>query len=353
MGFSGGGGGGGGAAGTGGKVGKFTGVGASTSIGDSAITDDGTTIAATEPVGVTLSSIGTTKTRGVTVANETASGSQVSPQVGGSSKHSGGTQHNWAIQNEPQSASRQIVRLLYGTGTTPPASTAWTLDTVDPNFGLTLGTAAFVTSNITGFRLAINGGGLKETGGGRAVFQSAAAGEPWEGLSSTSTGNTGARFQLTCDAGTPTAGRFFRIGYGSGTFTTEAFGISSATATRGHLFVNGVDLGWTVRNVAFADSPVTVAWGDRLNVDTSGGVVVCNLPTIPAVTSPRQIDCVITHVAGNAAVSAITVNAFSAADGTNKINGANSFSINVTGASIEICHDGDSTNSRVIGGRLL
>lgn len=78
MGFSGGGGGGGGAAGTGGKVGKFTGSGASTSIGDSAITDDGSAVTIAEPttiVGATTvrkAGIATTKTTGLLVQNNTA-----------------------------------------------------------------------------------------------------------------------------------------------------------------------------------------------------------------------------------------------------------------------------------------
>jgi hypothetical protein len=110
-------------------LGVFTGVGVSTTIGDSGITDDGTTVNTTRNVTVTKSGIGTTKTAGLYSINATASGSQVSAQIGGSAKHSGGTQHNFGWQCEPQSAGRAIWRLCYGTGdpvSSPPASTGYT-----------------------------------------------------------------------------------------------------------------------------------------------------------------------------------------------------------------------------------
>lgn len=225
-------------------------------------------------------------------------------------------------------------------------------NSADNNYGTALQVATYIAT-VSGFRLTANGGGMSETGGGVVRFRNLAAASAWEGWSSPSTGHTGSRFDLISDQGTPTAGSLLRVGHGSGAFATELFAVSCATATMGHVRINGVDLGWNVRNVVVAASPVTAAWGDRINVDTSGGAIVVNLPAVPAVTSPRQFDCIITHVGGNAIAAAITVNAFNAGDATNKINGANSFSINVTGASIQICHDGDSTNSRIVGGRLL
>jgi hypothetical protein len=117
----------------------------------------------------------------------------------------------------------------------------------------------------------------------------------------------------------------------------------------GHLYVNGVSLGWTVRNVSSVNSPVTAAWGDRINVDTTTGAVTINLPAVPSVASPRQLDMIITHVGGNGGANPITVSA----NGANLINGSGSFSLNVTSGSILICHDGDGQNSRVVGARLI
>lgn len=175
-------------------------------------------------VTVTKNLLATTKTFGLLVGNDTVSGTQVSPQLGLYASHSGGTRHNYALQVEPQSASRVIARAYYGTGTSPPASTSWYFDSSDASFGASLQCNAFVSTGGTGFRMLINGGGLKENGGtGRLFLQNAAAGEMLEVLSSTSTGNTGARVQITCDAGTPTAGYLFRVGYGSGSFSTSKF----------------------------------------------------------------------------------------------------------------------------------
>lgn len=89
MGFSGGGGGGGGAAGTGGKVGKFTGSGASTSIGDSAITDDGTTVSIAEPTTVQRDALAATNVVGLKVANTTASTGGVPVQKPAAYRHEG------------------------------------------------------------------------------------------------------------------------------------------------------------------------------------------------------------------------------------------------------------------------
>ena len=334
--------------GTGGTIGVFTGAGASTTVGDSGITDDGTTVDTTRAVTVTKSGIATTKTAGIYSINATASGSQVSAQIGGSAKHSGGTQHNYGGQCEPQSASRMIWRECYGTGdpaATPPANTARLFDTNDPNFGASTQCSTFVAlSGGNGFRLASNGGGIKENGSARCIVQNATAGEPLEMLSSTSTGNTGARFQITCDAGTPTAGTFVRIGYGSGSFSTEVFSISAATATMGRLYVNGIPIGWNIVTTAVN---AACAIGDRVLVQ--GGGITITLPAVPSVVSTRDADIIVVEVNGGVLGSPITINA-AAGD---LINGAASVTIGVPFGSLTLCHDGDGTNWRIVGSHLL
>jgi len=315
-------------------------------LADAGITDDGTTIAipssAARVFAINRDSIGTTKTIGVDIGNDTASGSQVSPQVNEHAYHSGGTRHNFARQVEPQSASRAIWRECYGTGTTAPPNTLSYGDTSDPSFGVARCAPTFVaTSGGNGHRLASNGGGVKEDGSTNAIFQNAAAGSKWQATSSTSTGNTGARFEFLCDAGTPTAGRAMRLGYGSGSFATELLGVSCATATMGHLFVNGVDLGWNVRTVAFADSPVTAAIGDRFLVDTTGGIVTINLPAVPSVTSARQLDVIVIDAKLNFGANRCVL----APNGTNKIDTVNaSIALTTNGVGATLVHDGDGTN---------
>lgn len=159
------------ASGTTGKVGKFTG---STTVGDSTITDDGTTVALTLPTTITISSIGTTKTRGLTSVNPTVSGSQVSPQIGASASHSGGTQHNFGWQLEPQSSSNALSVWYYGTGTGAPSSTAFYHASSDNNFGSAVFADAWVirSTSSVGFRFdkANNRGGLKHDSGDDWIF---------------------------------------------------------------------------------------------------------------------------------------------------------------------------------------
>jgi hypothetical protein len=195
-----------------------------------------------------------------------------------------------------------------------------------------------------GFRLANNGGGLKENGSARCIVQNATAGEPLEMLSSTSTGNTGARFQMTCDAGTPTAGWAFRVGHGAGSFSTSLFGVSCATATMGRVYVNGVPIGWNLVTLATNGA---VAIGDRVLVE--GGGIAVTLPAVPSVVSTRDHDMIITESLGLALGSPITINA-AAGD---LINGAASVTIGVPFGSLTLCHDGDGTNWRIVGSHLL
>ena len=336
------------ASGTGGTVGKFTGAGASTTVGDSTITDASGVVNTTSLVTITKSGIGTTKTAGFYSINATASGSQVSAQIGGSAKHSGGTQHNFGGQCEPQSASRAIWRQCYGTGdpaVTPPANTGTTLDTSDPNFGVALSCSTFVASSGgNGHRLASNGGGVKEDGSSNAIFQNAAAGSKWQATSSTSTGNTGPRFEFLCDAGTPTAGRAWRIGYGSGSFATELIGQSCATATMGRVYIMGIPIGW---NLVTLSADATVAIGDRVLVH--GGGKTITLPAVPSTVSTRDHDIIITEIDGGVLVTPITI----AAASGDLINGSASTTIGVGFGSLTLCHDGDGTNWRIVSSHLL
>jgi hypothetical protein len=83
---------------------------------------------------VTKNALGTTNTRAITATNTTVSGSQVSPLIGGTVFHSGGTQQNWGIQRETQSSSsRSLVRYLHGTGSGAPTSTQFYFDSEDNN----------------------------------------------------------------------------------------------------------------------------------------------------------------------------------------------------------------------------
>lgn len=125
-----------------------------------------TTITGT--VYVMLSGIGTTKTRAFTIGNDTVSGSQVSGQLGFYAFHSGGTRLNAGIQLEPQSASRALMVLYYGTGTGVPANTGTYFDNLDPDFGSGVVADCIICrgTSTTGFRFGNtnNKGGMDLNG---------------------------------------------------------------------------------------------------------------------------------------------------------------------------------------------
>lgn len=109
-------------------------------------------LAVSDATTITKSGIGNTPTRGLTVVNDTNSGTQWGAQIGWSAIN-GGTQINAALQFEPQSTSRSILRLVSGTGTGAPSSSGPYWDTSDSNFGNGWFANAFVcTGIITGFR---------------------------------------------------------------------------------------------------------------------------------------------------------------------------------------------------------
>lgn len=288
--------------------------------------------------------ISTTKTVGIGVSNTTVSGTQVSPQIGGSAVHSGGTVHSWGVQYEPQSAARAIWRFCYGTGAYPanvPASTGFYCDTSDSSYGLCVTCNAFVSTGGTGFRCSAGGGGVKENGGtGQINFYGASTSIGTLLESALAVGDSDPCWDFYASAGTRTAGNFAQIRDGGGT----VFAVSSATATRGRVSINGIPIGWTI---VTTNINATVAIGDRVHVQ--GGGITITLPAVPSVVSTRDHDIIIMEVSGTALGSPITINA-AAGD---LINGASSATINVPNGAMTLCHDGDGTNWRIVSSHLL
>ena len=133
-------------------------------LGDSGITDDGTTVGTTRVITINKDAIGTTKTVGEWLYNATNSSTQVSPMLAWSA-YNGGTRVNLALQWEPQSTSRGLLKFYYGTGTTAPASGGNTYyDVQDSNLGEGFVSPGFyISSSIAvGFRFmdSSNRGGM-------------------------------------------------------------------------------------------------------------------------------------------------------------------------------------------------
>jgi hypothetical protein len=124
--------------------------------------------------------IGTTKTIGGWVKNATNSGTQVTPQFPIWSAFNGGTQVNLALQWEPQSTSRGLLKFYYGTGTTAPASGGNTYyDVQDSNFGEGIVSPGFYISSAIagGFRFmnSSNRGGMDLDGSSNLRLKSYSA----------------------------------------------------------------------------------------------------------------------------------------------------------------------------------
>ncbi len=317
----------------------------------------GATTVIAGPTTVQLDAIGTAETTAARISNETAAASGLQQRPGywerrGYGWKTGGGGASVMVevgdQLRPTQGNANPTAQWYMGYRIPGGSGAWStfgfFNNSDNSYGVVLQMQTFVATG-SGYRLLLNGGGVKENGGGRALFQSAAAGEPWEALSSTSTGNTGARYQFTCDAGTPTAGTFFRVGYGSGSFSTEVFSISSATATRGRVSINGIPIGWVLRSGV----SITAAIGDRINGSTTTGAVAITLPAVPSTVSTRDADIIVKDADGNALINNITITP----DAGDTIDGAASLVIAINKASVTLCHDGDGTNWRVVSSYLL
>jgi len=153
-------------------------------------------------------------------------------------------------------------------------------------------------------------------------------------------GDTDACWDFSASAGTRTAGAFVKIRDGGGT----VFEVSSATATRGRLKVNGIPIGW---NIVTTGINATVAIGDRVHVQ--GGAITITLPAVPSVVSTRDVDIMILEINGGVLGTPITVTA-AAGD---LINGAATAIIGVGFGSMMLSHDGDGTNWRIVASHLL
>jgi hypothetical protein len=145
---------------------------ASTTLGDSGITDDGTTVNTTRVVTVTCDNAGSTQARGVTIVNNTVSGTQYTKQHGFTAFHSAGTQWNVGARLEVVNASHARLIWYSGSGSAVPSGELFRLDTQDDNFGAVARANAFAASGTTGFRFDFsnNRGGLKYNSGSDYIY---------------------------------------------------------------------------------------------------------------------------------------------------------------------------------------
>jgi hypothetical protein len=223
------------------RVVKFTGT---TTGGDSGISDDGTTISTTEALTIQKDAITTTQVEAVTLQNETATTSGVQEQYSPMAKLRGRSWTGAADEIEEFAAQLQgldgrvrvaLLRRATGTGAW---STFGILDEQDATFGLNaLTVGGVISSQSWGFRLSVNGGGLKESSG-RAILQSASTTVGLLVDVGLATGDADTCVEILASAGTRSAGKYLSIGDGGG----EVFAISSATATRGMVSVAALKL---------------------------------------------------------------------------------------------------------------
>jgi hypothetical protein len=145
---------------------------ASTTLGGSGITDDGTTVDTTRLVTYTCDAAGSTQARGVTIVNNTVSGTQYTKQHGFTAFHSGGTQWNIGSRLEVVNASRARQIWYSGSGSGVPSAELFRLDTQDDNFGAVARANAFAVSGSAGYRFDFsnNRGGLKYNTGSDYIY---------------------------------------------------------------------------------------------------------------------------------------------------------------------------------------
>ena len=146
-------------------------------LGDSGVTDDGTTVGTTRVVQVLKAGIGTTATVGLDLYNSTNSGTQYSPTERWSAWN-GGTQVNFGVRWEPQSTSRGKWVFYTGTGSGAPSgggsTTYW--DQQDATFGEGWISTGFYSGSTSfggsGFRFkhSSNNGGLKYRSSDDAIY---------------------------------------------------------------------------------------------------------------------------------------------------------------------------------------
>lgn len=221
---------------------KFT---AASTGGDSGITDDGTTVATTRALTVQKDALTTTQTPGVTLQNETPATNPAQEQYSPVFVLTG---RSWTgAVDEIEEAGLQMqgidgrVRLAFlrRAGRTGSWSTMALLDEQDSTYGLHTLTVGAVLANGAGFRLNVNGGGLKENAGtGRMSLDSASTTVGILISSALATGDADTLVEINASAGTRTAGKFLSVTDGGG----EVFAISSTTATRGMVSVSALKL---------------------------------------------------------------------------------------------------------------
>lgn len=331
---------------------KFT---AATTGGDSSITDTGSAVTSAVPVTAQTADIRTTKTTGLRAENPTASDATNTVQVSGSLEF---------LAHVRVSGADRTVRFRLTLVPTVGGSLEFVLDrelTAGAGFtevfrytgssptqllaGL-YGSRYIISSTSGGLFFDSDSSRVELRADGGVALSGFASGGPLHLLSRRTSGE---RFRCHLNlASSPGSDAYLAFGYG----TTTTFNLEAATYADGYRVLHNAVMTqiakWNVRNVVPADSPVTAAIGDRINCDTTAGAIVVNLPAVPSTPSPRTVDIVITDT-GTAAANNITVNA-AAAD---FINGSASLVIAVTGASVQLCHDGDGTNWRIVGGYLL
>lgn len=195
-------------------------------LGDSGVTDDGTTVNTTRFVTCTKSGIGTTKTAGITAINATNSGSNVSPQIGWTVYHSGGTQLNSGFQMAPLSSSTGDLTWYFGTGAGAPSTKHVALTSQNSTWG----------SGVEAYGFYVLSGGLG--GSGLRAFGNNTGGYTWDSgddaLLIKSYNTKSVKIQTGADSGgTGGVTRFILDGSGQGyvTFVPRAVTSSGGAVT--------------------------------------------------------------------------------------------------------------------------
>jgi hypothetical protein len=179
---------------------RFTGTNA---VGDSGVTDDGTTVGTTRLVQITKAAIGTTATIGLDLYNSTNSGTQYSPMERWSAWN-GSTQVNFGVRWEPQSTSRGKWVFYTGTGSGAPSgggsTTYW--DSQDATFGEGWISTGFysgsTSSGGSGFRFkhSNNNGGLKYRSSDDAIYLTSYGTKPVDIETGADSGGSGGVIRL-------------------------------------------------------------------------------------------------------------------------------------------------------------
>lgn len=233
------------ASGTTNTIGKFTGT---TTIGDSGITDDGTTVATTLAAVVQKDALTTTQVAGVTLQNETAATvgtqEQYSPIFvlrGRSWTGAADEIEEFGFQMQGSDGRARLAILRRGGGG-GAWSTFATLDEADPTYGTnTMTVGGVLATQSYGFRSTLgspSGSGLKfnASDGSYELTNASTAGTSLFS-SALAAGDADPNWSFTSSV-TRTAGNFLTIADSSGTHLS----LSSASATKGMLSVTALKL---------------------------------------------------------------------------------------------------------------